>query len=83
MPGAEAFGTDGGHCGAHAEGSGFIGRGADDGAVAAPGNDDGFAAEVGVVALFDGGIEGVHVDMNDLAVGHLWNMVCVFASVPV
>jgi hypothetical protein len=80
---AEALGTDGGHGGADAEDSGFIGCSADDGAVAAPGNDDRFPAKVWVVALFDGGIEGVHVDMNDLAVGHLWNMVCVFVSVPV
>ena len=77
---AEALGADGGHGGADAEGSGFIGGGADDGAVAAPGDDDGFAAEGGIVALLDGGVEGVHVDVNDLAGGHLWNMVCVFVA---
>ena len=81
--GAEALGTDGGHCGSHTEGSGFVGGCADDGAVAAPGNDYGFAAERWVVALLDGGIEGVHVDVNDLADGHLWNMVCVFAAIAV
>ena len=76
--GAEALGGDGGHGGADAEASGFIGGGADDGAVAAPGDDDGFAAELRVVSLFDGGVEGVHVDVNDLAGGHLgtWYAIC-------
>ncbi len=44
--GAEALGANGGHGGADAEGSRFIGCGADDGAIAAPRDDDGFAAEV-------------------------------------
>ena len=78
--GAETLGADGGHGGAHTEGSGFVGGCADDGAVAAPGDDYGFAAESWVVALLDRGIEGVHVDVNDFADGHLWNMVCVFAQ---
>ena len=68
--GAEALGAEGGHGGADAEAAGFIGGGADDGAVAAPGDDDGFAAEGGVVALLDRGVEGVHVDVDDLAGGH-------------
>ncbi len=75
---AETLGGDGGHGGANAEDAGFIGCGADDGAVAAPGDDDRFAAQLWVVPLFDGGVEGVHVDVNDLAGGHLgtWYAIC-------
>ena len=69
--GAEALCCDGGHGRTNAEASGFVGCGADDGALAAPGDDDGFAAELRVVSLFDGGVEGVHVDVNDLAGDHL------------
>ena len=65
--GAEALGGNGGHGGADAELACLVGGGADDGALALPGDDDGTAAEVGGVALLDGGVEGVHVDVDDLA----------------
>jgi hypothetical protein len=32
-----------------------------------PGDDDGFTTEGGVIALLDGGVEGVHIDVNDFA----------------
>jgi hypothetical protein len=68
--GAEAFGAQGGHGGTHAEAASFVGGGADDGAVAQPGDDDGLAAQLRIVALLDRGVEGVHVDVDDLANGH-------------
>jgi hypothetical protein len=64
---AEAFGGDGGHGRADAVLAGLVGCGTDDGALALPSDDDGTAAEVGRVALLDGGVEGVHVDVDDLA----------------
>ena len=65
--GDDSFGGDGGHGGAYAVLAGLVGGGADDGALALPGDNDGAAAEVGRVTLLDGGVEGVHVDVDDLA----------------
>lgn len=42
-------------------------RGADDAALAGPADDDRFSAQLRLIALFDGRVECVHVDMNDLA----------------
>jgi hypothetical protein len=76
--GTEALGADGGHGGADPEGSCFVGGCADDGARATPGYDDRFAPKGGVIALLDGRVEGVHVDMNDFADGHLGTWYALF-----
>ena len=68
--GAETLGGYGGHRGADAEFAGFVGGGADDGAFAAPCYDDRLAAELRIIALLDGRVEGVHVDVDNLAGGH-------------
>ena len=47
----------------------LIGGGADDGVVSVPGHDDRVAAQRGIVTLLDGGKEGIHVDVRDLAQG--------------
>ena len=51
----------------HAETPGFIRRGANDRAIAQPSDDNGLAAQLRVVALFHGSVEGVHVDMDGLS----------------
>ena len=63
--GAEFPGLLQAHGGMDAERPGFVGTGDDAGAGPAVGDADGFAAVVGVVELFDGGEEGVHVDERD------------------
>ena len=65
--GAEALGGDGGKGRADPEATGFGRGGADDGTLALPGDDDGFTTEGWVIALLDGSVEGVHIDMNDFA----------------
>lgn len=45
--------------------AGFVACGGDDSTGAVSTNEDGLAFEFGVVALFDGCEEGVHVDMED------------------
>lgn len=50
-----------------AERPGLVGTGDDAGAGLAVGDADGFAAVFGVVELFYGGEEGVHVGERDLA----------------
>ncbi len=52
------------------EGSCFVGGCGDDTSWAIAADEDGFASELGVVALFDGCEEGVHVDVEDGAGGH-------------
>src|SRR4051812_11128026 len=69
--GAQAFGTYRWHCRAHAETPGFIRSRTDYRTVAPPGHNDGLAAQLWIIALFDGSIKCVHVDMNDFADGHL------------
>ena len=67
---AKALGAQGGHGGADAEAARFIRGGADDGAVAAPRDDDRLAAQLRIVALLDRGVKSVHVDVDDLANRH-------------
>ena len=55
------------HGGVDAERPGLVGTGDDAGAGLVVGDTDGFAAVFGVVELFDGGEEGVHVGERDLA----------------
>ena len=55
------------HGGVDAERPGLVGTGDDAGAGLAVGDADGFAAVFGVVELFYGGEEGVHVGERDLA----------------
>ena len=61
------FGGDGRHRRPHAEFSRFIARRRDDTALARSANGDRLAAQLRIVALLDGGVEGVHVDVDDLA----------------
>jgi len=68
--GTEALCLDGGHGGADAEFAGFVRGCADDGALAAPCDDDGLAAKLRIITLLDRGVEGVHVDVNDFARWH-------------
>lgn len=69
--GAAAAGGGGGHGRVQAEAAGFVGGGADDGARSFPGDDEGLAAQFGAFAQFYGGVEGVHVDVDDFALLHV------------
>jgi hypothetical protein len=51
----------------HAEGSCLVGGGTNDGAVAFPGNDHGFSPQLGIISLLDGGVEGIHVNVDDFS----------------
>ena len=55
------------HGRAHAEGAGLIACRRDDAALARAAHRDGLAAQLGFVALLDRRVEGVHVDVDDLA----------------
>jgi hypothetical protein len=66
---AKSLRANRGHGGTHAKPSGFVGRGADHGAIAAPGNNDRLAAQLRIIALLYRRIKGVHVDMNDFPHG--------------
>ena len=68
--GTETFCLDRWHSRADAEFAGFVRGGADNGALAAPGDNNGLATKLRIIALLDGGVEGVHVDVDDLAGGH-------------
>src|SRR5580698_9271472 len=68
--GTEALRANRRHGRADAEAPGLIGRGADNGTIAPPGNDDRLAAKIWVIALLHRRIERIHVDVNDLADGH-------------
>ncbi len=70
---AKTFGPNSGHGGTYAELSRFIRSSTHYGAIPAPCDNDGLATELRVVALLDGRIKRVHVDMNDFASGHLAN----------
>ena len=69
--GAEPPGFRDGHGAAHAELAGFVGRGGNDTppppALRIGANDDGLAQESGTVALLDGRVERVHVEVEDAA----------------
>ena len=54
----------------HAEAAGLVRRRANHRALAAPGNDHGTPAQLRVIALLHGSVEGIHVDVDDLAEGH-------------
>src|SRR5215471_16088784 len=54
-----------------AETPGFIRSGTNDGPFSPPRHNDRFAAQLWIVPLLDGGIECVHVHMDDLADAHL------------
>src|SRR5467141_1185956 len=68
---AQAFGSNSGHGGTHAELSRFIRSSAHYRAIPAPCDDDGLASELRIIPLLYGRIKRVHVDMNDLANGYL------------
>ncbi len=68
---AETFGPNSGHGGTHAELSSFIRSGAHYGAIPAPRDDNGFATQLRIVSLLYGRIKRIHIDVNDLASGHL------------
>ena len=68
---AQTFRPNRGHGGSHAELSRFIGSSAHYGAIPAPGDNNGFAAQLRIVALLHGRIKRVHVDVNDFASDHL------------
>src|SRR5215469_14218026 len=71
--GAQAFGANSGHGRTHAELSRFIRGGADYGAIAAPRDNNGRATELWIVALLHRRIKRVHVNVDDLASGHVGN----------
>ena len=58
-------GLAGGHRRADAEGAGLVGRGGDHAPPADAADDHGLAAQGGLVALLDGGEEGVEVEVQD------------------
>ncbi len=66
--GALPQGEEGGHGGADAERAGLVGAGGEDAAaVACAADADGLAAERGVIALLDGRVEAVHIEVDDFA----------------
>ena len=62
---AQGSGTRCRHAGAYAQGSGLVGGGGDDATPRGPPNDDGPPDEAWILAHFDLGEEGVHVDVKD------------------
>jgi hypothetical protein len=70
---AQMFGPNSRHGGTHAELSRFIRGSAHYGAIPSPGDHYGLAAQLRIVPLLYGRLECVHIDMNDLATGHLAN----------
>ena len=67
--------ADGGHRGADAESPRLIARGGHDAPLARAADRHRLAAKIGIVALLDGGVEGVHVDVDDLALAFRANHV--------
>jgi hypothetical protein len=65
--GTEAFRPYCRHGRTHAEAPGLIRSSAHDRAVTPPGDNYWFAAQMRIIALLDGSIEGVHVDMDDFS----------------
>src|ERR1700726_2149998 len=65
--GAYAFGGDRWHCGVHAEFPRFVACGGDNAALARSADGNRFSAQIRIVALLDGGVESIHVDMDNLA----------------
>ncbi len=62
--GASSFGFEHRHCRTNAVSAGHVARRGDDAALAAT-DDDGFVGNVGIVALLDGRIERIAVDVRD------------------
>src|SRR6266481_4197901 len=60
--GAKTFGSKSGHRGTHAELSRFIRSSTHYGAIPTPSDNNGFAAQLRIVALLHGRIKRVHVD---------------------
>src|ERR1700685_3092304 len=69
--GAQAFRTNRRHGRPHTKASRFIRSGTDHRTGTPPGDNDRLAAQLRIIPLFDGSIEGVHVDVNDFADVHL------------
>jgi hypothetical protein len=51
----------------HTETSGFVRSGAHDRAIASPRDDHRLAAQLGIIALLDRSVKGIHVDVDDFA----------------
>ena len=66
--GAELFGFDGRHGRADTEAARFVASSRHNTTHIAVAYGDGFALQLGVVALLNRGIKGIHVDMYDFAV---------------
>src|SRR5260370_39766677 len=64
---AQPFSTDCWHCRAHTELPRLIRSGAYNRPVAFPSDNNRFAAQMRIVALFDRSVERVHVHMNELS----------------
>src|SRR6185369_11310992 len=60
------FGGYRGHGRPHPELAGFVTRGGHDAPLLRPADCDRFTAEIRIIPLLDGRIEGVHVDVDDL-----------------
>jgi len=67
--GAEPACSDHRHGAVDAERPGLVGSGADDAPPFGASDDNGLATQFGVVALLNGRIEGVHVDVQDVCLG--------------
>ena len=68
--GAEADGASHRHGRAAAEGAGLVGGGGDDAAAfGGAADEDGSTAQLGAVVLLDGGVEGVHVGVDNVPQG--------------
>ena len=68
--GAQAEGADRRHGGVDSETAGLVAGGGHDSPPLRAADGDGLAAVLGVVALLDGGVEGVHVDVYDFPLAH-------------
>src|ERR1022692_2479262 len=69
--GTHAFRSYCWHGRVHTEAPGLVRSSTDDRAIAQPGNDDGLAAQLRIVALFDRSVKRVHVNMDDFS-HNLW-----------
>src|SRR5580700_5627193 len=76
----QAFSANRRHSGMDTEASGFIRSSTNDRPISPPRHNDRFSAQLRVVPLFDGGIERVHVHMDDFAKAHLAFM--IFRYIP-
>jgi hypothetical protein len=60
----------------NAEAPGFVRSSTNHGSISPPGDNNGLAAQMRIIPLLDGGIERIHVHVDDFADAHLAFMIC-------